>query len=169
MKNTETWKALPDYEGQYEVSDLGRVRSLDRMVSYQKTEKRVAFTKFTKGRLLKAGTMNRFGHVSVSIGSRNSRCVHDLVLRTFVGPRPHKHDCLHINGVGSDNRLVNLRYGTRRENNLDMCAHGKLHLKPHDVLEIRKRLLKVPDLAKKYGLSENTIYNVIRRKLYAQI
>ena len=169
MKNTETWKALPDYEGQYEVSDLGRVRSLDRMVNYQKTDKQKAFSKFAKGRLLKAGTMNKFGHVSVALGRGNSRCVHDLVLRTFVGPRPHKHDCLHINGVGSDNRLVNLRYGTRRENNLDMCAHGKRKLSPEDVKAIRCMPFTGRHAAKKFGMTETCISKIRLRKAYAQI
>jgi hypothetical protein len=84
----------------YEVSDQGRVKS---------------YRRYPEGRLLRPGCMSG-GHVSVSLGRKNSLCVHALVLLAFVGPPPEKHECRHLNGNPSDNRLENLRWGTRSEN-----------------------------------------------------
>lgn len=104
----ENWKAIPGYEGQYEVSDQGNVRT---------------FRRGANGRLLKPGRMPQ-GHLSVALGRRNSQCVHKLVLLAFVGPAPDRHECCHNNGNPADNRLENLRWGTRRENILDAVRHG---------------------------------------------
>jgi hypothetical protein len=109
----EQWKDVPGYEGRYQVSDLGRVRSLDhrvRLVCHG-----VETTRLSPGRLLKPGR-SRSGHVSVAIGKGNSRLVHQLVLEAFVGPRPKGAESLHLNHDPKDNRLSNLRYGTRSEN-----------------------------------------------------
>lgn len=104
----EIWKVIPGYEGRYEVSDQGRVKS---------------YCRNREGRLLKPGRMPG-GHLSVALGRGDSQCVHKLVLLAFVGPAPDKHECCHNNGNPADNRLENLRWGTRRENILDAVRHG---------------------------------------------
>lgn len=104
----EVWKLVPEYDGKYEVSDQGRVRS---------------FQRYPQGVILRPGRMPG-GHLSVALGRGNSQCVHKLVLLTFVGAAPDKHECLHINGIPNDNRLTNLRWGTRSENMRDAYAHG---------------------------------------------
>jgi len=104
----ETWKVIPGYEGLYEVSDQGNVKT---------------FRRGANGRLLKPGRMPR-GHLSVALGRGNSQCVHKLVLLAFVGPAPDKHECCHNNGNPADNRLENLRWGTRSENIRDAVRHG---------------------------------------------
>ena len=104
----EIWKPIPGYEGKYEVSDQGRIRS---------------FRRNPKGYLLKPGRMPE-GHLSVSLGRKNSQCVHKLVLLAFVGLAPDGHECCHNNGNPADNRLENLRWGTRSENIKDAVKHG---------------------------------------------
>ena len=104
----ETWKLVPGYDGKYEVSDQGQIRSYQRR---------------PEGRILRPGRMPG-GHLSVALGRKNSQCVHKLVLLAFVGVAPDKHECLHINGNPADNRLSNLRWGTRSENMKDAYAHG---------------------------------------------
>ena len=114
MEHTEIWKPVVGHEGAYEVSDLGRVRSLDRrvrLVTLQAGET----TRLVKERVLRPGP-TRSGHVSVAIGKGNSRLVHRLVLEAFVGPCPDGCEVLHLNHDPADNRLVNLKYGTRSEN-----------------------------------------------------
>lgn len=106
--SNEHWKDVPKYEGMYQVSNLGNVRS---------------FRRSKEPKLLKPGRMPS-GHLSVALGRHSSRCVHELVLLAFVGEKPHKHECRHLNGNPSDNRLENLKWGTRRENILDAVAHG---------------------------------------------
>jgi len=54
--------------------------------------------------------------VSVAIGRGNSRLVHQLVLEAFKGPCPPGMECLHKNHTPGDNKLSNLKYGTRSEN-----------------------------------------------------
>lgn len=103
---TEVWKPIPGYEPKYEVSDAGNVRSRDHWDGRRNVT----------GRQLRPGTQSKCGHVTVSLGRHNSKTVHSLVLLAFVGARPDGHDVLHMNHVASDNRLVNLRYGTRSEN-----------------------------------------------------
>jgi hypothetical protein len=119
----EIWKDVPGYEGQYQVSDQGRVRSLDRVVMCEGAVKG-SYESRKKGRLLRPGPSN-FGHLSVVLGRRNTRMVHDLVLRTFVGPPPDKHECCHNNGNPADNRLENLRWDTRGANIRDAMKQGR--------------------------------------------
>ena len=118
----EIWKAVPGYEGKYEVSDQGRVRSIDRIVT-QKSRWGTLYTMKRKGKLLRPGRMPS-GHVSVALGRDNSQCVHKLVLLAFVGLAADKHECCHNNGNPADNRLENLRWDTRSENMKDAYAHG---------------------------------------------
>ena len=119
----EVWKPVPGYEGRYEVSDQGRVRSLDRVVT-QISRWGTPYTSNRKGRVLRPGPSN-FGHLSVVLGRRNTKMVHDLVLRAFIGPPPDMHECCHNNGDPADNRLENLRWGTRSENIMDSVRQGK--------------------------------------------
>lgn len=109
----EIWKDLPGQEGRYQVSNTGNVRSTDRPVRV--VCHGVDTVRIAKGKLLRPGR-NKSGHVTVAIGKGNSRQVHQLVLEAFVGPRPAGCEVLHLNHNPADNRLENLRYGTRSEN-----------------------------------------------------
>lgn len=109
----EIWKDLPGQEGRYQVSNTGSVRSVPRTVRV--VCHGVDTVRIAKGKLLRPGR-NKSGHVTVAIGRGNSRQVHQLVLETFVGPRPAGCEVLHLNHKPADNRLENLRYGTRSEN-----------------------------------------------------
>jgi hypothetical protein len=109
----EVWRDIPGYEGRYQVSNMGRVRSLDHKVRV--VAKGVDTFRRSPGKVLRPGRCQS-GHMSVAIGKGNSRPVHQLVLHAFVGPTPEGHEVLHLNHVPSDNRLEKLRYGTRSEN-----------------------------------------------------
>lgn len=117
----EAWKPVVGYEGLYEVSDQGRVRSLPRRGRGNRA------ARVYGGQLLRPGKMVR-GHLSVALSRDNraaSRSVHALVLEAFVGPCPGGQEVRHVNDNPSDNRLANLEYGTRRENMLDRTRNGK--------------------------------------------
>lgn len=119
----ELWKPVVGHENVYEVSDQGRVRSLARRVRLltrtgEETSRSVAL------RILRPGRVSS-GHVSVAIGKGNTRLVHQLVLEAFVGPCPEGCEVLHLNHSPDDNRLSNLKYGTRSENLRMDYAAGK--------------------------------------------
>lgn len=104
---TEHWLPVPGYEGLYEVSDLGRVRSLPRRPG-------------TPGNLILKPTVNNTGYhcVGPSLnGKQRVIHIHVLVLAAFEGPCPAGMEVLHGPGGRLDNRLVNLSYGTRSQNN----------------------------------------------------
>lgn len=109
----EILKDIPGHEGRYQVSDEGRVRSLDRLVRV--VCQGIDTVRIAKGKVLRPGR-NGSGHVTVALGKGNSRQVHQLVLEAFVGQCPSGCEVLHLNHCHADNRLANLRYGTRSEN-----------------------------------------------------
>lgn len=117
---SEQWLPVVGHEGKYEVSDLGRVRGLDRLDSRGQ---------FVRGRVLAAG-VNSAGYLTVVLhadGERSSRQVHALVLAAFVSPRPPGMEGCHGNGDPMDNRLLNLRWDTRSANMQDSIGHGTHH------------------------------------------
>ena len=119
----EIWKPVVGYEGPYEVSDRGKVRSLDRTVIYKTGQ-----TRHFKGQPLKLKPHHGYWRVELN---RNGKCacfrVHRLVLAAFVGPLPEGKEVCHNNGNPGDNRLENLRYGTKSENQRDRIKHGTHH------------------------------------------
>jgi hypothetical protein len=116
----ETWRPIPGHSG-YEVSDLGRVRSIDRAVIKMTRGRPVPHR--LKGRVLKPGTTGR-GYLMVVLGHGGATYVHHLVLQAFVGPRPDGHEAAHGDGNRTNNRLVNLRWATPKENAADRYRHG---------------------------------------------
>lgn len=119
----EMWKPVVGYEGLYEVSDLGNVRSVDRTVIYKTGQPR-----HYKGQTLKLKPAHGYWRVELNRNGKPA-CfqVHRLVLAAFVGPLPEGKEVCHNNGNPGDNRLENLRYGTRSENQLDRVKHGTHH------------------------------------------
>ena len=116
-----TWKPIPGHDG-YEASDEGQVRSVDRWRRFGKGEK----LRLYKGQPLKI-CFNNNGYGQVTLGRKTGQHVHHLVAFAFIGPRPTtptRLDVRHKNGNKSDNRLDNLCYGTRKQNEADKKAHG---------------------------------------------
>ena len=180
----EVWKPLPEFEDCYEVSDAGRVRSLDHVSVHTRGEQRIA--RKVKGRVLKPGIASN-GYPTVNIHGRHTRgnkCVHVLVLRTFLGPPPENHICLHKTPDRLNCRLDNLYYGTYKQNmedcvrdngfdsqhykeryakNIDSHRNGNKkvrHLTPDDVKDIRAMLAAGKSnnsIAKLYGADASAI------------
>jgi hypothetical protein len=131
MAIEELWKKIPGHKG-YEASNVGRIRSIDRWITY-KTGQRV----FYKGKMLsqfKSGgrrPTNGFyakgyydGYRTVHLGQANmQKYVHHLIALTFMGKTPKGMEICHNNGIKSDNRLENLRFDTRQNNVYDTMKH----------------------------------------------
>ena len=119
----EIWKDIPGWEGLYQASNLGRIRSLDKMVWNHQ-----GYT-LKKGRIL---TPNKntyrktpYCYIRLCDSARKlqkSLALHVLVCKTFNGPKPehingdHNVNCMHLNGNSLDNRASNLAWGTHKEN-----------------------------------------------------
>lgn len=121
---TEVWLPVKGYEGIYEVSSLGRVRSLTRRVDHRH------YVTTRQGQMLKPLLHQARGYLRVSLnrdGSAKVRDIHLLVAEAFLGDRPDGFHVCHNNGDSQDNRVSNLRYDTPSANNYDKRRHGTDH------------------------------------------
>lgn len=118
----EIWKSIPKYEGLYEASNLGRIRSLPRAT--------------TKGKILKPYISKKNGYCYVSLSKDNnrvSRRIHVLVMSAFNPIEKKKgydkeHTIDHIDGNKTNNRLDNLEWCSQSENQLrayELGINGK--------------------------------------------
>lgn len=169
----EIWKDIPGYEGKYQASNMGRIRSLDRMVRGVCRYTGKEFFRKVRGQLLRPGQFCKCGHVSVVLGrGATGNPVHQLVMKTFVGEPPEGMEVLHKNGDPTDNRLENLRYGTRTENILDVYRQGKAwrKLSVDDVQAIRFGFycgISGAELSRMFGVSQSVICSIRKGRLYA--
>lgn len=176
-KRIETWKAIPGYEGLYECSDLGNVRSLDRVVAGPGGR-----PKRLKGKELSqaCGKWPYLGVILSKEGKHRTVETQRLVLLTFVGPGPDKADACHNNGRPGDNRLCNLRWDTRLKNVRDRFLHGRqtrgenhstAKLTEAQALEIRnlRGVMTGVAIAKLFGISRSTVSNIQLGQRWAHI
>lgn len=162
----EVWRDIPGYEGKYQASTEGRIRSLDRIVYSRNRYTGQSFARNIKGQILRPGRFSKNGHVSVVLGhGAIGSPVHQLIMRTFVGPPPAGQEVRHKNGDPTDNRLSNLEYGTRRQNILDVFHQGKAwrKLDIEDVEQIRFGLctgISGAELSRMYDVSQSEISKI---------
>jgi NUMOD4 motif/HNH endonuclease len=113
--DSEEWRPVVGWEGFYEVSSAGRVRSIPRASR-------------TRGVVLKpsrSGT-NKYPHVDLwADGENETRTVHSLVAEAFVGQRTDGTEVRHLDGDDSNCQRSNLAYGTSSENSYDITRHGR--------------------------------------------
>tara|TARA_R110000803_G_scaffold27719_2_gene64600 strand:- start:325 stop:702 length:378 start_codon:yes stop_codon:yes gene_type:complete len=116
MNTKEIFKDIPNYEGCYQVSNLGRVKSLKRLVKHPSGSLKVVNSRILK--LINHGQ----GYMMVNLNRKNkskTMKVHQLVAMAFLGHTPMGFNGLiidHINGIKEDNRLKNLQRITQKEN-----------------------------------------------------
>tara|TARA_R110000822_G_scaffold27790_3_gene82683 strand:- start:4643 stop:5182 length:540 start_codon:yes stop_codon:yes gene_type:complete len=141
---TEIWKPVLGYEGLYEVSSIGRVRSLDRWVRIGNKNDWLR-----PGRIMKQ-KIREGGYLYVDMyddgGASKHKRIHIMVCEEFRGPRPAGMQVCHNDGAPTNNTVENLRWGTAKENQRDRVKHGtsvrgegnpNSRLTESDVLEIR--------------------------------
>ena len=113
----ERWLDVVGFEGRYQVSDWGRVKSVIRSAKADYKD------------LILSPAKGRYGHLTVILrGVKNKTGhVHRLVLEAFIGPCPPGMECRHFPDRNpGNNRLENLRWGTRQENMDDKRIHGTI-------------------------------------------
>lgn len=116
----EIWRGVPGFETQFEISDHGRVRSLDRVMS---NGRRI------KGRMISTKAGNSRGHRTVRLSTISGQKwfgVHRLVLMAYVGPCPDGYQGCHNDGNPGNNHVSNLRWDTPANNTADKYIHGTI-------------------------------------------
>ncbi|KAF5069667.1 HNH endonuclease [anaerobic digester metagenome] len=161
-------KPIPNYDGYY-ASDTGWI------YSYRSGGQRILSQRIHKG------------YYRVNLKNKKSKSgfstepVHKLVLETFVGARPEGMLCRHLNGNALDNRLINLCWGTPKQNAQDSIRHGTAVCLRHgeranaskllltDIYEI-KRLYQngylQRELAEQFGVTQRHISDIVRNKTW---
>jgi hypothetical protein len=140
-RDLETWLPVVGYEGYYEVSDHGRVRSLDRTVLTCK-----GYLRRMTGQQMAPfwNSHRRARQVKLTkAGKPVTRQLHQV--EAFVGPRPDGTEGCHWNGDPSDNRLTNLRWDTHTANMQDLIRHGTHYFSQRERCK-RGHLLVAPNL-----------------------
>ncbi len=163
----EAWKDIKDYEGLYQISSLGRAKSLP--------------TNNTYGKILKPG-INSWGYRCISLYKncqQKHAVVHRLVALHFIPNSDNKLEVNHKNGIKLDNRLKNLEWCTPSENMIHAVKNGFLKsqkgalnnnakLNEVQVREIRSLYStgnhKQKEIASKYNLSPQHINHIIHYK-----
>lgn len=111
----EEWRDIKGYEGLYQVSNWGRVRSLDRFIYVDC--KKGKYKKFLKGKLFKLIEIKHGNYTQVVVGLCGKRFnVSRLVAETFIPNIENKPEVDHKNTDSTDNRVENLRWTTSLEN-----------------------------------------------------
>lgn len=175
----EIWKSVEGWEGFYEVSNQGRVRSLSRTITVS-TSRGSTFSRDLTGRILKTEHANNpYSVVGFDYPGqkRETHAVHRLVAHIFIGPCPEGLEVCHYNGNGQDNRVENLRYDTCLSNHKDKYRHGtvitgtkhvgsKLTQEQVDWVRSHANSASQETIGKKFGVTHNTIGKIIRRESY---
>lgn len=180
----EIWKDIPKYEGRYQVSNQGQVKSCQRIIKEYDSRWGQERTKRLKERIMKPAVLtDKYSTVGLSKNAiMTTHGVHRLVLLAFIGPCPKNMECCHRDGNKRNNKLSNLRWDTRKGNFRDNIANGTIlrgeknpmvKLKENDVREIRK-LWKIGihtqrELGDLFGVAQITISLIVTYKRWKHI
>ena len=123
---SERWQDIPGYEGFYQASSLGRIKSVHRIIdSVSRNGNR--YKKSVQERIMSGGK-NSWGHAMIILcreGITKPHLIHRLVLKTFIGPCPNGMQSRHFpDDNKANNCLDNLQWGTPKENGADKIVHG---------------------------------------------
>lgn len=168
---SEIWRPVPGYEGLYEVSNQGRVRSFHKSIKNPEIP-----------RILAPGNVRGYRQIVLRKDGKNaSGLVHRLVAMAFIGPPPTPdHQINHKDFDKSNNVPENLEWVTSAENviyskdviprNRGEANHSKLTEK--QVIDLRKRRLMgetYPSLSARFKVSENTCWMIVHYRKWAHV
>lgn len=174
----EIWLPVVGFEGLYEISNIGRVKSVPKTTAHRTFEGRVRVGK----PIIKRQRLTKFGYLNLLLwkdGAYTHFMVHVLVARHFIPNPENKTEVNHLAGIKEDNRHFKLEWATRSENikhafrigliNQDGENHPSNKLNNKKVLEIFKSNLPQTKLANKYGVCVQTIANVQKGNNWSHI
>ena len=174
----EEWRPVTGWENLYQVSDQGRVRSLPRISQCSNGTRR----RYPGKLLTPTSDGHYYGVLLHDIPRRKRVPVHTLVAQAFLGPCPEGQEVRHGPGGKLDNRLVNLSYGTRRQNNTEDKlrdgtllrgeSHPEAKLTEEDVRAIRILYaagVTYMKLAEQFGVSWTNIREIVHRRAWKHV
>lgn len=178
----EIWLAVVGFEGLYEVSSEGRVRSLNRITAQLSAVGKMHNRRYI-GRILKPAITRTPPYPRVVLsrnGKRFDRIVHKLVSDSFFGPCPPGLECCHNDGNRLNNRIENLRYDTHAANEADRRAHGNLlcgsrhgmaKLTEADIPKIRLLAASKThrEIGRQFGVCRVTIDSIVKRETWRHV
>lgn len=166
---TEEWRPVVGFEGAYEVSSFGTIRSLARDVIVHRSGGQI-IRRLSGQRIAPHLRPDGYSALPICInGIKHRLYVHRIVCEAFHGPCPVGHEVAHNDGNRSNNCASNLRWATRRDNHADKIGHGTQRygeriawskLTECAVREIRAGSSTINDLAEKFGVSSGTVSKV---------
>jgi len=163
----EEWRPIKGYEGLYEVSNTGRIKSHLELCR-------------VKNKLLKGFKMEK-GYIRVSLSKNKifkTYSIHRLVAIVFIPNIENKPDINHIDNNPSNNNINNLEWVTNEENKRHSVKQGRhAHRETHsrakltgkDIVEIRKSRLSNRDLSNKYNIDLSIISKIKNNKIWKHI
>ena len=174
------WKEIKGYEGSYEVSNLGEVRSMDRNIKYSNG----TIVPY-KGKLKKQ-SIDKYGYAYVGLylnQNHKQGMIHRLVANAFIDNIDNKPQINHIDGNKLNNHVDNLEWVTAQENlthavdiglldNVSGEGHYKAKLTNKDVVKIRQRVSNgenYQSIADDYGVVKSTIGFLINGKTWSRV
>lgn len=181
MQEQEIWKDIKGYEGLYQISNLGRVKSCARKINH-------GLYVEDRGDVIMTPYLNNNGYYSVMLHKnkkKKNHRIHQMVARAFI-PNPENKEMInHIDCNRLNNKVENLEWCTNSENQIHAMKNGlkvdfgvnhpNSKLTQEDVRYIRKHYIPkdkefgyVP-LSKKFGVSISTINSVVCCKRYKDV
>ena len=180
----EIWRPVVGYEAYYEVSNMGRVRSVNRWMPPNPYSP----GQYLRGRVLKQEATGppgnrRYKRVTLNTdGGRHRRLVHHLVLEAFLGPRPHGYEVNHLDGNPGNNEMENLAYVTHAQNIQHADDTGLRDIRGEknfrarftsDEVLLMRRLFKQGmsqhAIARQFGTRQTSVFNIVRRNTWAHL
>lgn len=137
----EEWRSIPSYEGIYEVSSWGRVRSVDRVVQSSNMHTSFCYTK--KGQMLNQQSNNK-GYLILQLRNEYGRCtmpVHRLVAEAFIPNPDNLSDVNHKDGNKANNHVENLEWMSHFDN----VHHSVEELKRGGCIKKRREVVMLKD------------------------
>jgi len=181
----EVWKDIQGYEGYYQISNLGSVKSLERKLPHNKFKNVICNY---KERIMKQNNDTK-GYPSIMLRVNNvikTLRIHRLVAQAFIPNPENKPQINHINGIKTDYSIINLEWCNQSENNTHAyktglrtseCVRGinsnHSKLTEENVLEIRRRFLNEnisrKELSEIYNVSRRNICHIINNEIWKHI
>ena len=175
---TEEWRDIPGYPG-YQVSDQGRVRSLDRVIAHPRGGQHSR-----KGKVLKPW-IDHWGYPKIALGTMVRGFVHRFVLLAFVGPAPDGHQAHHCDHDKQNNCIENLLWVTPSDNTCYAYEagiktaptfkgekHPQSKLTREEVVDIRKLVAgghTKSSVARKFGVHNTHVGKIVRRERWGHV